>query len=691
MAKKPVSSSKASLLGAAKLESSGLDPSQAKKLGLSFLSGEQTFKQHKSFKPLCSLKISYHDPHGKPIGDFPQAKPFYRLRYLELPKDFQSLTEKKPTRYVQEPNTAPVAYYPLNQDWSEILEDPSRPLVITEGEFKAIKGCEAGFPTVGLGGVYNWRSHKLGIEWLPSLEPINWQRRNVYICFDSDYKTNVMVCTALREFADALYERGAFVHVVTLPTVQGVDKVGLDDFLLREPPEQFTKLLHEAEPLGLTKILFELNESWVYVQDPGLMVNQLTLSKTTPAAFRDHVMSTKSYQEAEILKNGTITRNAVSAAGAWLKWPLRCEVHKLTYKPGAPKFVEATPPLYNSWLGWGVKPAKGDATPFLKLLEHLFTHAEPEAMDWFLKWCAFPLQYPGTKMFSCVVMHGTRHGTGKSFVGYTLGRIYGENFTEISQANLHGGFNEWAESRQFVMGDDISGSTKRQDADLLKKLITQQKMRINTKYIPSYVVPDCINYFFTANHPDSFFLEDDDRRNFIHEVQVGPLEEDFYKEYELWLDTGGAAAVFDYLLKLPLGGFNPAAPAMKTSAKERMIAIVQSDVATWVRSLIANPDYILRLGDIKLTKDLYTSKELLDLYDPTSTGQVKPNGMAIALKKAGVHQVTNGRPVKLKDGSQARYFAIRNTELWLFKTPKECALHIDDWATKQSTTPTKKY
>jgi hypothetical protein len=207
--------------------------------------------------------------------------------------------------------------------------------------------------------------------------------------------------------------------------------------------------------------------------------------------------------------------------------------------------------------------------------------------------------------------------------------------------------------------------------------------------VASYVVPDCINYFFTANHPDSFFLEDDDRRFFIHEVQVAPLEEDFYKEYELWLETDGAAAVFDYLLKLELGDFNPAAPAFRTAAKERMIANVQSDLATWVRQLLMNPDYILRVGDVKLSSDLYTAKELLQLYQPHGGGQLTANGLGRELARAGVQQVARGMQLRLKDGSQGRYYAIRNATTWLGKQPKECAAHIDH--AHITSTPKKKF
>jgi hypothetical protein len=440
-------------------------------------------------------------------------------------------------------------------------------------------------------------------------------------------------------------------------------------------------------------VLFQLNSKYIYVQDPGLIINQKTRARIAPSAFKDHLESRSTYQELELKKDGTVSRTGISASAAWLRWPLRTEVARVTYAPGKDRFIESETedaPLYNNWSGWGVKPAKGDVAPFLQLVDHLFTGADPGAKEWFMKWCAFPLKYPGVKMFSSVVMHGVRHGTGKSFIGYTLGKIYGENFAEIAQTDLVNGDNDWAENKQFVMGDDISGSNSRQDADFLKKLITQQKMRINIKYVPRYWVPDCINYFFTANHPDAFFLEDDDRRNFIHEVQVGPLEQSFYKEYELWLDTEGAPAVFDYLLKLDLGDFDPSAPAFFTSAKDRMITNVQSDLATWVRQLISNPDYILRVGEMPVTKDLFTSKELLAFYNPSGAGNLTANGVSRELARAGVPQVCRGLPIRLKNGSQGRYFAIRNQSDWTGKQPKECSAHIDDWASKQ-TQPEKKY
>lgn len=666
-------------LGLRKLESSGLDLEDAAQLGVEFLSREATAELVKSHGPLASLKLNYFDPRdGSPLCDWPKAPPYWRLRYLEQGHDFESQSDKKPLRYVQPFDTAPVAYYPRNQDWTGILEDSGLPLIITEGELKAAKACKEGFPTIGLGGVDSFAAKRMGIVWLESLKFVNWVGRHVYICYDSDMRQNQNVLAALQRLAEELEQQGAHAHVVILPDLDGPEtKMGLDDFLIHEHggPDEFSGLLSEAEPLGLSRALFFLNNEYVYVADPGLIINDRTTAKHSPGAFKEHVAAPSVFIAREFDAEGNIRTKTTSAAATWIKWPLRRAVDKITYAPGKEKFLENGVRLYNGWQGWGIQPRPGDCSPFLDLVEHLFTGAEPGALKWFLMWCAYPLQYPGTKMYSDVLLYGRKHGTGKSLIGYTLGKIYGKNFTEIKQRDLHASHNEWAENKQFIMGDDITGSNKREDNDLLKNLVTQREIRLNPKYIPSYTVPDVINYFFTANRADTFFMDDDDRRHFIHEVKINPLDEVFYVEYDLWLDSGGAAALFDYLLKLDTSEFNPAARAFDTAAKKRMINDTQSDLGSWVRRLQEDPDHVLRLGKIKLKKDLFSNRELLELYDPERRTGTTANGLGRELRRVGFEMVNDGKVVRLADGSE-RLFAIRNSEHWLNAAHDDLANHV---------------
>ena len=67
----------------------------------------------------------------------------------------------------------------------DVLPDPSRELLLTEGERKSLCASQHGFPCIGLVGVLGWKE-KNRQSLLPALERIAWKDRPVYIAFDSD-------------------------------------------------------------------------------------------------------------------------------------------------------------------------------------------------------------------------------------------------------------------------------------------------------------------------------------------------------------------------------------------------------------------------------------------------------------------------------------------------------------------------
>ena len=113
-------------------------------------------------------------------------------------------------------------------------------------------------------------------------------------------------------------------------------------------------------------------------------------------------------------------------------------------------------------------------------------------------------------------------------------------------------------SSEFVLGDDVTGHDNRKNAENLKVTITQEKIRIDPKFVPSFWVRDVLNYLFTSNRPDAFFLDDNDRRNFVWEVSCPPMTPEEVREYFEWLDGPGKSALFGHLLRLDLGGMDPA-------------------------------------------------------------------------------------------------------------------------------------
>ena len=667
-----------------KLASSGLTPEDAATLHMEFMTAEQTVAKHASFKSVPSLLINYLDPRtGKPLSYAPKWPPFIRVRYLKMATDIKSLAEKKPQKYDQLPDSGVCAYFPANIDWLTIINDPRTPLIITEGELKAAKACKEGYPCIGLGGTDNWQAkNKDGVLLIPDLEQINWVQRVVYIIFDSDFQTNPNICRATRNFALKLQALGAIPFFVCLPDVVTGGKTGLDDFLVHEKkPNALAALLHNnAEPLTMVRELWRMNDEIIFVNNPGLILKKSTGQKMAPANFKQALYANRTAPERVMRADGSVSTKEVPIADRWIEWPMRESVGSMSYRPGAEQMLingSVDTSEWNLWPGWGCEPRRGDPLPFVKLLQHLFSGVDPNDMRWFTQWLAYPLQHPGAKLFTAAAMYGRHHGTGKSLVGFIMGQIYGRNFTQIKQADMEGTFTEYAENKQFIMVDDITGTDKRHVADAFKSAITQKEMRINIKYVPSFTVPDCTNYLLNSNQPDMIFVEDEDRRFFIHEVKVPPLADAFYADIDKRMKDGTLApAVFRYLLDFDTSDFNPNAKARSTVAKELMIADVKSDLGSWVMKLRDDPDGTLRVAGIAVDGDLFTSAELLRLYDPTQRTTTTANGVARELHRAGVPSFRDRKPVRTIKGTE-RYYIVRNFMKWSKATPETAAAHLN--------------
>lgn len=623
---------------------------------------------HSSLEPRPALVLPYFALNGKPANANSGWPNFFRVRYLDKGSSVAAMvTEKGDQRYAQPPRTGVCAYFPKTLDWVEIADNVTTPILITEGELKAAAAAKDGWATIGLGGVWNFRSSSQGQFFLPELEKIQWAMRTVYIVYDSDFSEKPAVCFAINALSEELMERGALPHVVLLPNVYDDDrKTGLDDFLLASREDELEKMLQIAQPLTLAKTLWQINKKVAYVRDPGMIAQLDNGLKLSPSAFKEHSdWATLHTGEQKMTSEGDVSIKKVPAAPVWIKWPLRRTVSKVTYAPGEERITKNNE--FNQWEGWGVKPRKGSVEPFLKLVKFLFKDMEPASMEWFLDWCAYPIQNPGTKMFTCVVVWGVEEGTGKSLVGYTLGQIYGKNFKEVTDEDLESGYTAWAENKQFVMGDEITGSDNRQYANKLKRMITQRTVTINVKFIPQYDVPDCINYYFTSNHADAFFMSDKDRRMFVVEVVGAGLAQKFYDEYDDWLwNKGGPAFLMQWLLDRKISkNFTPSMRAPETEAKRRMIKAGKGELSSWISDLLEAPDQILRVGKLRHTRDMFTSAELLSIYrNAHPDTKVTAIGIGKQLSNAGVLQAAGGAPLRGADGTQGRFYIIRNRDKW---------------------------
>lgn len=131
-------------------------------------------------------------------------------------------------------------------------------ILFTEGEKKALAATQAGFPTIGLSGVWGWKS-KNEAAIATDLRGVNWKGRQVIIAFDSDVETNADVQKAESWLCHYLKLMEADVGVIRFPSNADGSKVGLDDFIVTRGAVALRSLCDApADPVELVQAVSKI-------------------------------------------------------------------------------------------------------------------------------------------------------------------------------------------------------------------------------------------------------------------------------------------------------------------------------------------------------------------------------------------------------------------------------------------------
>jgi putative DNA primase/helicase len=233
----------------------------------------------------------------------------------------------------------------------------------------------------------------------------------------------------------------------------------------------------------------------------------------------------------------------------------------------------------NLWSGWPTVPKSGNCDAILNLLYHMCS-GENNAMDtasWVIKWLAYPIQNPGAKMRTTIVIHGPQ-GTGKNLFFECIMAIYGRYGRIIDQSAIEDKFNDWASSKLFMIADEVvARSDLYHVKNKLKGFITGEWIRINPKNIAAYEEKNHVNIVFLSNERMPVVIEEDDRRHCV--IWTPPKKEPaYYKAISEEIKNGGIAALHDWLLNIDLGDFNEHSQPLMTTAKEELLNLGKDSV-----------------------------------------------------------------------------------------------------------------
>lgn len=288
---------------------------------------------------------------------------------------------------------------------------------------------------------------------------------------------------------------------------------------------------------------------------------------------------TKTVWDAE--KRMVLTYDAMSLArgsdlaSRWIEHPLHREIDadKLVFDPTQRLPLETH---VNMFQGFPLVPKQDDAKCDLVLeLLHNLCSSESDAeivFDWVVRWLAYPLQHPGAKMQTSLLFFGEKQGTGKSlFFEGIMRPIYGIYGMTAGQHQLESQYTAWKSQKLYVVFEEIlSRQDKYSHFGLIKHMITGRDHRLNEKHLPERTEANHLNAVMLSNEFQAVPIEPEDRRFLVVEARNVPRL-DLLEKIKAGLDDGIVEAFYDFLLKYPLGEFNPHTKPVMTRSKQRVI------------------------------------------------------------------------------------------------------------------------
>ncbi|QGW22894.1 hypothetical protein GOM96_18460 [Stutzerimonas degradans] len=305
------------------------------------------------------------------------------------------------------------------------------------------------------------------------------------------------------------------------------------------------------------------------------------------------------------IPEGAVKMALGDAYALWLNSAERrtVDVDHIVFDPTMTK----DPAVYiNTFEGLPLEPVRNDkACENLRWLISFLCNHEPAPLDWLVKWLAFPLQHPGAKLDTAVLMHSVMEGSGKSLLfADTLGALYGPYAATVGQTQLESNFNAWQSRKLWAVFEEVVSRDQRYNqVGKIKHLITGKTVRMESKFINGWEEANHMNAVFLSNEIMPWPISESDRR-FLVMWPLETLPEERQRAIGAELANGGVAALYGWLLDVDLGDFNERTRPPKTDARQRLVALSRAGWQTFLHQW--------RVGE--LGKGLWGACLSTDLY-----------------------------------------------------------------------------
>lgn len=215
----------------------------------------------------------------------------------------------------------------------------------------------------------------------------------------------------------------------------------------------------------------------------------------------------------------------------------------------------------NTYVPANIPRQHGDVTRFLRHLELVISNQQDREI--LLTWLAANAQHPGKKLMWAILLQsaeGAGKGVIKEILSYIVGKpyFYSPNAKDLGESGAK--FNAWMRNKLIIAVDEIRTDEKREMIEVLKPFITETEGEVQGKGQDQKLEDNFTNWFFFSNYKDAIPVNENSRRYAIifsdiqraHDLVVRGMNDEYFNDLRGWMEDGGNAMIYDYLLRYPL-------------------------------------------------------------------------------------------------------------------------------------------
>ncbi|MBA6413972.1 hypothetical protein H2508_12700 [Parahaliea sp. F7430] len=343
---------------------------------------------------------------------------------------------------------------------------------------------------------------------------------------------------------------------------QPAQSVGLDPKLLEDPDH----------------CVAELNKQYAVVNAGAQVLIADEFNETHPflalSAFHDLFANVRVRIDSKTTK--PVTRH-------WFTHPNRRQYKAgMRFDPGGGSSVD----YYNLWKGFGVQgDPHASCQRFLDHVKTVICDGDQDCYDYVMDWLALTVQQPGVLPGVAICLLSGQ-GTGKGIFTNYVGKLFGKHFKHITdRGQLFGRFTDHLDDALLMFADEMYWSGNKEEAGLLKVLITEESRSSERKYGATMPVKNCVHLIIASNEDWVIPAELDDRRFFVMNVtnqRVGDYR--YFDRLSAEMRNGGPEALLVNLQARDISSFNPSDfPRTEARVSQQLASL--TNIERWLYEL----------------------------------------------------------------------------------------------------------